>query len=127
LLHLCLHHNHLPLFTYLLSDCQRTHSYFTYPRLISLLNTASTTNPSAVPIILSSPTLQSLFLSRTLPGRLQLLTDFFQPSIASLAVQAQLLKEPWLLVTSIKALVKGAYSEAYRLKVLEVMKAAGFN
>jgi hypothetical protein len=124
LLHLCLHHNHLPLFTYLLSDCPRTPSYFTYPRLLSLLHTASTLNPTAVPTLLSSPTLQSLFLSRSLPGRLQLLTDFFHPSLASEAVQAQLLQEPWLHVTSIKALVKGVYPEAYRLKVLEAMKAA---
>ena len=30
-------------------------------------------------------------------------------------------------MTSIKALVKGAYSESYRLRVLEATKAAGFN
>jgi hypothetical protein len=37
------------------------------------------------------------------------------------------LKEPWLHVNSIKALIKGAYSEDYRLKVLEALKAAGLN
>jgi hypothetical protein len=109
-LHLCLHSNHLPLLTYLLSHCPRTRSYLTYPFLLSLLHTAS---PTALPTLLSSPTLQSLFLSRTLPGRLQLLTDFFHPSIASEAVQAQLLEEPWLQATAVKALVSGTYSEAY--------------
>ena len=39
-------------------------------------------------------------------------------------MQAQLLQEPWLQVTSIKALVKGVYSEAYRVKVLEARKGA---